>query len=202
MKNTLLFLMGESAAGKDYFFDNNLSDAFHKLLVTTTRPLREGEVNGINRKSVDEKYFFDNRDEFASWSWVNEFDWKHGMPKWMYGVEGAEVLANLGKNLAYDVIQPRYARMMIDWFCANGLDKKYDFKTMWFAHPKDNLDTAAKRANMPNDLTVRAHNTCTIDDFLDVNLYPDFILRTYRDSLGGAKIDPRFVRFIKKLKQK
>lgn len=192
MKKTLLMCTGLSGSGKNYFIENYLpDDLFHMLVVATTRPQREGEVNGKDRYYVDEKYFYDNRDKFATWSWVNEFIWRPGDPKWMYGVPAFEVEQNLGKNLVYDVIEPRYARQMIDWFKKNKLHKEYNFKIAWFLAPENNFETARARANMPNDLHVRRHNTCDAIDFVRAGIHPDYILKS---SAEEVILDKRLIR--------
>ena len=94
-----------------------------------------------------------------------------------YGVPEQEVLNNLGNNLTYDVIQPRYAREMIDWFKNKKLDRDYVFKIAWFLPGIHNFNVVARRANMPNDLDVRRANTCDVADFINVGLRPDYILR-------------------------
>ena len=178
-QKTLLFCTGISGSGKSYFIKNILpQNAFYNLKSATTRPMREGEQDGREYYFRDEKYF--ETESFATKLWVNEAFWKPGMPKWMYGVPSFEVCNNLGRNLVYDVIQPKYVRKMIDWFensefCGTPLIDFYDYKIkiLWFQPPVNNVEIAQKRQNMPNDLEVRRANTCNLEDFAAVGLCPD-----------------------------
>ena len=74
--------------------------------------------------------------------------------------------------MVYDVIQPRYAREMIEWFKRNRLASKYKFLPLRFLPPANNFETAKQRQNMPNDMEVRKTNTCDIQDFIDAGFIP------------------------------
>ena len=173
-KKILLFCNGLSGTGKTYFIENIVPrDTFHNLISATTRPMRDTETDGVSYYFRDEKYF--DTEKFATHLWVNESFWKPGEPKWLYGIPEFEIEQNLGQNLIYDVIQPRYTRELMDWFVAKKLTEKYDFRVAWFTTNLDNFETAAKRATMPNDMAVRRKNTCTMDDFRDAGVKVDYI---------------------------
>ena len=76
---------------------------------------------------------------------------------------------------------------MIDWFHAVNLTTKYNFYIAWFLPPHENNIVAA-RANMPDDTAVRKQNTCNLQDFLDVNLRADFMLRP-RDGQTDSRLE-------------
>ena len=174
-KNTLLFCNGLSGSGKTYFIQNTLpSGLFYNLRSATTRPMRPGESEGAPYFFRDEAYF--ETTPLATHLWVNELFWTPGTPKWLYGVPESEIMAHLGENLIYDVIQPRYTRQMIDWFCKNDLARHYNFRVAYFLSPEQNLETARARANMPNDADVRRTNTCDPVDFLNAGIDPNYIL--------------------------
>ena len=195
MKNTVLFCTGLSGSGKSYFAKNTLpSGLFYNLRSLTTRPMRQGESDGNPYFFVDETEF--ERARLVTRLWVNEAFWAPGKPKWLYGVPESEVLANLNRNLLYDVIQPKYARQMIDWFCAHGLDAAYNFRVAYFLAPENNFDTASRRANMPNDAAVRQTNTCNPEDFLNANLEIDYLLKPI-DGMYSQKLS----RHIRRLAQ-
>ncbi len=176
MKNTVLFCCGLSGSGKSYFIEHFLPrDMFYKLKSATTRPMRTGEQHGREYYFVDEHYF--DTTPLVTRLFVNQAFWQPGKPKWLYGVPEFEARTHIGQNLVYDVIQPKYARQMYDWFVAHGLQSKYDFKTLYFIPPKDNFKIADARANMPDDRGVRTTNTCAPIDFLRADLMPDFILK-------------------------
>jgi len=172
MKKTVLFCTGVSGSGKSYFAKNILpANTFYNLKSATTRQMRDGEKDGREYYFRDEKYF--ETEKFATTLWVNEAFWKPGIQKWLYGVPEFEILDHIGQNFTYDVIQPKYVRQMIDWFDSKKLNSMYDFRILWFQPPQNNMETAKKRQNMPNDLDVRRANTCNLIDFKNVNLEPD-----------------------------
>lgn len=173
-KNILLFCNGLSGTGKTYFIENIVPrNTFHNLISATTRPMRDGESEGVQYYFRDEKYF--DNEKFATHLFVNETFWQPGEPKWLYGVPEFEIEQNIGKNLIYDVIQPRYTRELMDWFVSKKLTEKYDFRVAWFTTNIDNFAIAAQRATMPNDLDVRRRNTCNHQDFIDANVNVDYI---------------------------
>ncbi|MDE6250835.1 MAG: hypothetical protein K2M34_04370 [Alphaproteobacteria bacterium] len=177
MKNIVLFCCGLSGSGKSYFVENILPRGmFYKLKSATTRPMRATEQQGREYYFVDEKYF--DTTPLVTRLWVNQVFWTPGKPKWLYGVPECEVMNNLGRNFVYDVIQPKYARQMRDWFVAHGLDSQYEFKTLYFIPPADNFKIARERANMPDDNGVRTTNTCDPIDFLHADLDVDFMLKS------------------------
>lgn len=195
MKKTLLFCLGESGSGKSYFIKNTLPKGlFYNLRSATTRPMRAGESDGAPYFFRDEKYFL--TEPMCTNLWVNEQFWQPGIPKWLYGVPEFEVKNNLGKNLIYDVIEPKYARQLIDWFKAHKLLSEYNFKTAYFLSPAHNLEIAAGRANMPNDIDVRRQNTCTPYDFLRAGLDIDYILKPIENIYN-----PRLIAHIKHLQR-
>ena len=195
-KQTVLFCTGVSGSGKSYFIKNYLPNgAFYNLKSATTRPMRDGEKDGCEYYFRDESYF--ETEKFATKLFVNEQFWKPGQPKWLYGVPEFEILDNLGANFTYDVIQPRYVRQMIDWFNANKLDKKYDFRILWFMPSKNSAKIVKSRQNMPNDEQVRKENTCNLQDFRAVRLVPDHIVLSQP---GQLKIDDRLRVFLHNVK--
>lgn len=192
MKNIVLFCTGLSGSGKSYFVKHYLpSNSFYSLKSATTRPMREGETEGLDYYFRDEQYF--STEKLATLLWVNEDFWTPGQPKWLYGVPEFEIYNNLSKNLVYDVIQPKYIRQMMDWFKANKLNKRYDFKTVYFIPPENNLQTIQKRANMPNDKLVRQKNTCNPEDFLRACVDIDFLVKC---SPAETIISPKLLKFL------
>lgn len=187
--------MGLSGSGKSYFIKHYLMQyGFYKLRSATTRPMREGETDGHEYFFRDEAYF-DNT-PMATRLWVNEQFWQPGKPKWLYGVPESEILSNRDKNLIYDVIQPKYARQMIDWFIKHNLGSEYAFKTVYFVPPENNFDIARGRANMPDDNGVRTSNTCNPIDFLRADLDIDFLIKS---SSAETLVSAHFIEWLKGL---
>ena len=192
-KKTLLFCNGLSGSGKTYFIKNTLpAGLFYNLRSATTRPMRAGESEGDPYFFRDESYF--NNTPLATHLWVNRHVWTPGEKKWMYGIPEQEVYEHLGQNLIYDVIEPRYARQLKDWFKRHGLDAQYNFRVAYFLPPVNHINTVNSRANMPNDATVRTLNTCNPGDFTRENLRIDYILRP----IDGI-YDPRLMAHIDQL---
>lgn len=192
-KKILLFCNGVSGSGKTYFIQNNVPDGlFYNLRSATTRPQRVGESEGKPYFFRNEEYF--NTTPLATRLWVNRTIWRPGDKKWLYGVPESEIYAHLNQNLIYDVIEPKYTRQMIDWFCSHNFDTQYDFKVAYFIPPENNMDTVRGRANMPGDANVRMNNTCTPADFANVNLVPDYKLSPRR-----GIYDKNLIELIKKL---
>ena len=195
MKKTLLFCNGVSGSGKTYFIKNTLpSGLFYNLRSATTRPMRDGESEGSPYFFRDEAYF--DNEPLATSLWVNQYIWQPQMPKWLYGVPETEIYDHLGQNLIYDVIEPQYSRQMIDWFVRHNLHREYNFKIAYFLPPENNMETAAKRANMPNDTAVRRTNTCEPVDFLRAGLDVDYILQPIKNLYN-----PRLAMHIKRLQK-
>ena len=77
----ILAIMGPSGSGKDSLVKEVLKqnpDGFHKIIHTTTRPMREGEVNGVD-------YFFVSPEEFAEQVINFELIEATSFNDWFYG---------------------------------------------------------------------------------------------------------------------
>lgn len=180
MKPIVFFCTGLSGSGKSYFVRNFMpSGLFHNLTSATTRPMREGELDGREYYFRDEKFF--EVAPLVTRIWANEAYWTPGRPKWLYGVPESEIRAHMGKNMVYDVIQPKYARQMIDWFRAQNLP--YDFKVAYFIPSQNRKSIIESRTNMPNEQQVRQNNTCDPIDFLRADLNIDFIIKCGSDEV-------------------
>ena len=193
MKPKLICCIGESGSGKGYFIQNNLLKyGFYKLISATTREKRIHELNGRDYYFVDEDYFKDAN--LFTYLDVNKDIRKEGDKAWLYGVPSFEILDNLGKNFVYDVIQPKYARQLINNFIKNNLD--YDFKTIFFI-PPDNKNVINFRANMKDDLQVRTQNTCCLLDCMEADIFPDFFVKS---SFDKTIVDPRLIEYLENIK--
>lgn len=173
-KNILLFCNGLSGTGKTTFINTYaIPNGFHNLISATTRARRAEETDGISYYFRDEAYFV--TEKFATHLFVNRDFWKPGEPKWLYGIPEFEIKNNIGADLIYDVIQPRYTRELMDWFTMHNLHNQYDFRVAYFTTELDNFEIAQQRAVMKNDMAVRRTNTCTWDDFAASRVNIDYI---------------------------
>ncbi|MDR2769873.1 MAG: hypothetical protein LBB08_00305 [Rickettsiales bacterium] len=182
MNKSFLFLTGMSGTGKSWFWQNVVGPAgkFRKIVSATTRGPRSGEQEGVDYYFRNEAFF--DSSEFAVKLFVNEAFWKEGEPKWLYGIEEAEIDRLRGENLTYDCIEPKYVRAVMDWCGAHG--RKYDFKIAYFLNSPEDTSVVQSRANMRNDMLIRSRNTCSPRDFLRAGIHPDwFMLSSAKDSL-------------------
>lgn len=79
-KYNIVAICGEAGSGKDTILKNvmSLKPEWHEIISCTTRPMREGEKNGVN-------YFFYSSDEFAQKVLDNEMLEATIFNGWCYG---------------------------------------------------------------------------------------------------------------------
>ena len=70
---SLIAIYGKSASGKDTYLNELMKEYpnLNKILLATTRPPREGEINGVNYLFVKNKEMKKNKDKFL---WPIEFN--------------------------------------------------------------------------------------------------------------------------------
>lgn len=200
MLPVLLLLIGPSASGKTVFKRTRLEPdgLFYSLRSATTRPMRpdDNESEGNPYFFRDESYFeqkdkdgkISPKEPLATFLWVNEAVWEPGDPKWFYGVPEREIKDNIGRNMVYDVIEPRYAADMAKWFREHKETADYNIKVAWFIPPENDGGVVKKRANMKNDKKVRDTNTCGALDILRAKLTVDYMLCP-REGIPSASLD-------------
>lgn len=82
----MLILLGKTSTGKSIIAEKLVSDyGYEKIVTYTSRPMRDGEVNGKDYHFIDEKTFFDkidNKDfmEYKVYHTVDG-DWYYGTAK-------------------------------------------------------------------------------------------------------------------------
>ena len=91
MKKTIFCVMGKSATGKTTLVKDlvdNLSFANVKELISTTsRPVRDGEIDGVHYNFKSKEYFIENKDNFCE---LISYNTVHGV--WSYGIEKETIL--------------------------------------------------------------------------------------------------------------
>lgn len=79
----IIVLTGESGSGKSYFqkklIENNSN--FKKIVIYTTRPKRDNEVDGEDYYFVDNEYFTDMKDNGCFIECAKYRDWFYGIAK-------------------------------------------------------------------------------------------------------------------------
>lgn len=79
----MIVILGKSASGKSTLQDNftKKHPEYHKVVTYTTRPMREGEVDGVNYHFISQKMF----DSFIEQGFFVEYaqyrDWSYGTAK-------------------------------------------------------------------------------------------------------------------------
>lgn len=106
MKYNIIALIGESGSGKDTIMHEVLyhfPDQFHEIISCTTRPIREGEKEGVN-------YFYFTPDEMHDKIINNEMFEFTKFNNWFYGT-GKESVSNKMTNIG--VFNPDGIRSLI-----------------------------------------------------------------------------------------
>ena len=66
MSNKIIYIMGKSGSGKNTVYNELIkklnSDKFKPIIMNTTRPMREGEVNGVDYNFTTAKEYLDYKD--------------------------------------------------------------------------------------------------------------------------------------------
>ena len=129
MKYKILAIIGESGSGKDSIlklFDDNPHLNINRIISSTTRPPREGEINGVN-------YHFLKHDDFISLIEEEKIVEMSVFKDWCYGTSfedlrsgnvinigvfdpaRAEILANslLDIDLKIDLIEATYKERIL-----------------------------------------------------------------------------------------
>lgn len=121
----ILFLCGKGGTGKDSvmgFLVRKYPDIFERFVITTTRPMRDGEVDGVD-------YHFCTREDFARKVVNNEFciveyyNVVNGNSNY-YGVgdipnSSDKVYVLCGTNTQYDKLKARYGDRVIGVYLYN-----------------------------------------------------------------------------------
>lgn len=116
----IFYIMGKSASGKDSLYKKILSTdlSLHKFAIYTTRPKRDGEVDGVEYYFVDEKYLNDNKEKiiekrvyhtvFGDWYYATIDDGKILKDKNYIAIGTLESYNNIKKYFGEDNVYPIY----------------------------------------------------------------------------------------------
>lgn len=117
----LTILVGKSGCGKDTLQEELVKEGFVKLVSTTSRPMREGEVEGREYYFVDNKEF-DNRIkngyfiEYRQYNTIN----KEGNPDvWYYGLGKQINKEDIKLNNFITILDLQGAKECIDYYGIN-----------------------------------------------------------------------------------
>jgi guanylate kinase len=80
-KNKRIILVGQAASGKDYLAEKFVEQGFRKDISLTTRPMRKGEVDGLNYRYVSKEYFMTALSNNKLYEHVEFNGWMYGTTK-------------------------------------------------------------------------------------------------------------------------
>ena len=110
--NTKMCIIGQMATGKTTLFkqlqESELKDVYEFFIESTTRPMREGEQNGIEYNFLTDEEFGE-KESSGELVCVTKFDtafgeWKYGIPKEFFD----------STSLAIIITNPKAIKMMQD----------------------------------------------------------------------------------------
>lgn len=91
-----IIIFGKTASGKSRIVDELVKQGYKKIVTTTTRPARKGEIDGVDYNFISEEEFeqFINTRYFAEWK---KYDTAEGV--WYYGSPLDEISRSNNKSI-------------------------------------------------------------------------------------------------------
>ncbi len=198
----IVLLIGKSASGKDAILKRLVSDGTMQKIVTyTTRPKRDGEVNGIDYNFVSEHTFFDmvQQGKFFETRNYNTIDVSGNGTVWYYGsklmnsktrvpyiaivdVQGArDYITTYGKENVFVV----YIDASDDTRSKRAIQRGSFNQAEWERRMKDDTDKFdINKCKDIVDLTVNNDGDIRDSIFEIVYEFMNYNVRKYRD-IGG-----------------
>lgn len=179
-KIKLIALCGKSGSGKDTIlresirFNNNL----HEIISCTTRPPREGEIEGKNYYFLSEKDFMEKIQNREMLEWTNFNNWFYGTP--LFALDSNKINIGVFNPAGIIFIQNR---------------KEIDLTTYLVeSTDKQRLMRQLKREHNPNVKEIIRRFETDEEDFANIdniikhekirNIYPDDVQRCARIITG------------------
>jgi len=136
-------LVGAAASGKDYLRKRFMNRGFVYGVSHTTRPPREGEVDGVDYYFVDDYEFTEmiGQDKFAEWQEFN--GWKYGL----YRPEFERCDVMILNAEAVDLLEPEYRDRLFVIYIA--VEEKVRRERLVKRADKD--DSIERRINADNE---------------------------------------------------
>jgi len=136
-------LVGAAASGKDYLRKRFMNRGFVYGVSHTTRPPREGEVDGVDYYFVDDYEFTEmiGQDKFAEWQEFN--GWKYGLFKPEF--ERCDVMILNAE--AVDLLEPEYRDRLFVIY----IDVEEKVRRERLELRKDKDDSIERRINADNE---------------------------------------------------
>ena len=136
-------LVGAAASGKDYLRKRFMNRGFVYGVSHTTRPPREGEVNGVDYYFVSDYEFIEmiGQDKFAEWQEFN--GWKYGLFKPEF--ERCDVMILNAE--AVDLLEPEYRDRLFVIY----IDVDEEVRRERLVSRNDKDDSIDRRINADNE---------------------------------------------------
>ena len=160
-KIKLVAIMGMSAAGKDTIIKETCAryKTLHKVVSTSTRPMREGEKDG-------EEYFFVDEHEFAEKVLNFEMLEATDFRDWFYGTE---IRALDEDKINIGAYNPDGVRCLLE-------DSRIDLKVIWVQVPdKERLIRSLSREEHPDIEEIFRRYKTDVNDFCDLDFEFDIV---------------------------
>jgi guanylate kinase len=82
----IIVLIGKTASGKTLVSEELMKVGFHRIVTTTTRPMRDGEIDGYTYHFISDEEFHNKVDEdffleYKSYTVADGSKWYYGSPK-------------------------------------------------------------------------------------------------------------------------
>ncbi len=91
MENYIIALLGKSGCGKDTVLKEIEKLGYKRIVSCTTRPKRQGEVEGFDYYFLNEHDFMSKANDFIEYRQYTTFDSNDQPDIWRYGIERKEV---------------------------------------------------------------------------------------------------------------
>ena len=91
MSNFIVALLGKSASGKDTILAELEKKGYKRVVSCTTRPMRDGEIEGKDYYFLTEEQFHNRMDNFIEHRSYSTFDKDGNSCIWHYGIEESEI---------------------------------------------------------------------------------------------------------------
>ena len=123
----VIAFIGPSGCGKDFaikFLSSKYKEQVHKVVVTTTRPPRDYEKDGIDYNFVDTTNFAHDLLQTKNMITASVFN------SWAYGINIEDLDINKINVVVLD-------KMMLDNIMAEGTNSNFDIFEIWYVATKD-----------------------------------------------------------------
>ena len=155
-KIKVIALMGEAGAGKDYILHEAMEEdkdknAFHEIVSCTSRPPREGEVDGINYHFLSKEYIEAHESDFLELSTFRG---------WYYGTRYCDLNPD---KINVGVFNPAGVRSLLK-------SDKIDLRVFWVKAPaKTRLIRQLERETNPDIGEIIRRYQADINDFCTID---------------------------------